>query len=72
MRIKLKGIAIVVSDGGISVWAGDVQQRIEVGRNMELRTLFGKMLADDMKMLHISNKRVFEIRSLDEDGYIAH
>ncbi|MEM2607137.1 MAG: GNAT family N-acetyltransferase [Candidatus Bathyarchaeia archaeon] len=86
-RRRLMGMAnlIVQPDGEsseISIVVGDPWQNkglgsammdhlIEVGRDMGQKRLFGESLADNRKILHILQKRGFEIKKVDEETCIA-
>jgi acetyltransferase len=44
---------------------------VEVGRDMGLKRLFGEILAENTKMMHICNKKGFELKRADEETYLA-
>jgi len=66
-------IAIVVGDPWQNLGLGTkmLDHIIRVGRDMRLKTIFGEILAENTKMLHLCYKRGFKIERLDEESYLA-
>jgi len=44
---------------------------IEISKDMGLKRVFGEILAENTKMMHICNTRGFEIKPIDEETYLA-
>jgi acetyltransferase len=44
---------------------------VEVGRDMGLKRMFGEILAENTKMMHICHKKGFELKRADEETYQA-
>jgi len=66
-------IAIVVGDPWQDMGLGTklLDHIIEVGRDMGLHMIFGEILAENTKMIHLCYKRGFNLRRRDEETYIA-
>lgn len=66
-------IAVVVGDPWQNLGLGSkmFDHIINIGKDIGLRTIFGEILAENTKMLHLCKKRGFEIKSLDERNYQA-
>ena len=66
-------IAIVVGDPWQNRGLGTrlLDHIIEVGRDMGLKILFGEILAENTRMLHLCYKKGFKVERVDEENYSA-
>jgi len=66
-------IAIVVGDPWQNLGLGTkmLDHNAKVGRNMMLKIIFGDILAENTKMIHLCYKRGFKIERIDEESYMA-
>jgi len=66
-------IAIVVGDPWQNRGLGTrlLDHIINVGKDMGLKTIFGEILAENTRMIHLCNKKRFKIEQLDEESYLA-
>jgi len=66
-------IAIVVGDPWQNLGLGTrlLDHIIEVGRDMGLKMIFGEILKENTRMLHLCYKRGFKIEEMDEESYLA-
>jgi len=66
-------IAIVVGDPWQNLGLGTrlLEHIIDVGRDMGLKTIFGEILAENTRMIHLCYKRGFRIERVDEESYLA-
>jgi acetyltransferase len=66
-------IAIVVGDPWQNLGLGTLllDHIIEVGRDMGLKIVFGEILAENTRMLHLCYKRGFKAERVDEESYLA-
>ena len=66
-------IAIVVGDPWQNLGLGTrlLEHIIDVGRDMGLKTIFGEILAENTRMIHLCYKRGFKIEWVDEESYLA-
>ena len=66
-------IAIVVGDPWQNLGLGTrlLEHIIYVGRDMRLKTIFGEILAENTRMIHLCYKRGFRIERVDEESYLA-
>jgi len=66
-------IAIVVGDPWQNLGLGTkmLDHIINIGRDMGLKTIFGEILAENTKMIHLCYKRGFKIERIDEESYLA-
>jgi len=66
-------IAVVVGDPWQNLGLGSkmLNYIIEISKDIGLKTIFGEILSENTKMIHLCNKRGFEIKPLDEENYLA-
>ena len=66
-------IAIVVGDPWQNLGLGTkmLDHIANVGRDMGLKIVFGEILAENTKMIHLCYKRGFKIERIDEESYLA-
>ncbi len=66
-------IAIVIGDPWQNLGLGTkmLDYIIDIGRDMNLKMIFGEILAENTRMIHLCYKRGFRIEKLDEETYIA-
>jgi len=66
-------IAIVVGDPWQNLGLGTqlLNHIIDVGKDMRLKTIFGEILVENTRMIHLCYKRGFKIEKLDEETYLA-
>ena len=66
-------IAIVVGDPWQNLGLGTqlLDHIIDVGKDLNLKTIFGEILAENTKMIHLCYKRGFKIEQIDEESYLA-
>jgi len=66
-------VAVVVGDPWQNRGLGTMMLDyiIEISRDMGLKRIFGEILAENTKMMHICYTRGFEIKPVDEETYLA-
>jgi len=66
-------VAVVVGDPWQNRGLGTMMLDyiIEISRDMGLKRVFGEILAENTKMMHICYTRGFEIKPVDEETYLA-
>ena len=66
-------VAVVVGDPWQNRGLGSLLFRyiVDVARDMELKKVWGEIMAENTRMLHICYKEGFQIKRLDEETYIA-
>jgi len=66
-------IAVVVGDPWQNLGLGSkmLDYIIDISKDFGLKTIFGEILAENTKIIHLCNKKGFEIKPLDEENYIA-
>jgi len=66
-------IALVVGDPWQNLGLGTrmLDHIIEVGKDTGLKTVFGEILAENTRMIHLCYKRGFKIERIDEESYMA-
>jgi len=66
-------IAIVIGDPwqGLGLGTKMLDNIIEVGTDMGLKKVFGEVLAENTKMIHLCHKRGFNLKRQDEESYTA-
>lgn len=66
-------IAVVVGDPWQNLGLGScmLDYIIEISEDMGLETIFGEILKENYRMMHICNTRGFEIKRVDDETYLA-
>jgi acetyltransferase len=66
-------VSLVVGDPWQNKGLGTImlETMTRIGRDMGLKRVFGEILAENTKMIHICRKEGFEIKPIDEETYIA-
>jgi len=66
-------IAVVVGDPWQNLGLGSkmLDYIIEISKDIGLKDIFGEILAENTRMIHLCNKRGFKIESLDDENYLA-
>ncbi|MEM3041133.1 MAG: bifunctional acetate--CoA ligase family protein/GNAT family N-acetyltransferase, partial [Nitrososphaerota archaeon] len=66
-------VAVVVGDPWQNRGLGSMMLDyiIEIGKDMRLKRIFGEILAENTKMMHICYTRGFETKPVDEETYLA-
>jgi acetyltransferase len=66
-------IAVVVGDPWQNKGIGSklFEHIIEISKDMGLKKIFGEILADNTKMIHICYKSGFEVEPLDKEAYLS-
>jgi len=66
-------IAIVVGDPWQNLGLGTrlLDHIVDVGRDMGLKSIFGEILVENTRMIHLCYKKGFKIERLDEESYLA-
>ena len=66
-------IAVVVGDPWQNLGLGSkmLDHIIDIGKDIGLKAIFGEILAENTKMIHLCNKTGFEIKRLDEENFLV-